>query len=666
MKTAPIIYTDEDVRPDLLTAKERSRFPQTLTNDDRKQILELTRLRMDSKDYNGYPILSPEEWSKAYDAYLDTDMEEMPPELQDTITREVVLPMTGEVKEVDAGLQLVVQRLMDRGVVIDTAACRSGMVTDHPGMRWMHDETNGFIPYKPGSHMMHEGKETLMPVLTFPTDNTLKYYNNEKVLEVIREAARVSGLVYTDTALHDGKEKVNAKVSLPYLMDGTGHDEYLKESSDLARQQGMPEKYQDRVYHFQHAKEQVAAMHGGVAVYSDTMIQDRFSRFERYIQRNMANDNTLSRFAGKEWNYEDFLTGEQTEALHLDVTEKRNELWKNYGLPHIYSNYNEPRERVDEVARMAGYKDYIEYVNPNTSTDGKKKNQQWMDFQKLKEQHLTVNQEGRNKIFRISNGVGRQAKDYVNNLYSKYAMPVINHYRRCGYPVDKLGNVTILYDEQNKTARAFAVVNGKYEVKPIDSDVFLRLKLNSSTPFETALITFAKELQWKGRPNIAVSEQTAARLGLQHIETIGDMPLTQGDQVFKVNADTWQNALQLTRFEQMSPWLQQKVLQRVPPVDSADKISIRDLQTRMDAVTAHIDRMMGDVKLLDVNQDNYVFNCKIDGEQQFRVNVSTEKCRPQYPVLPGDNAALLGKLMLAEYYADKLFPDRNMSTGFKR
>ena len=56
-----IIYTDLDVRPDLLTAEERARFPEILSNEDRRCILALTRTRMDNVDYDGHQILSPEE-----------------------------------------------------------------------------------------------------------------------------------------------------------------------------------------------------------------------------------------------------------------------------------------------------------------------------------------------------------------------------------------------------------------------------------------------------------------------------------------------------------------------------------------------------------------------------------------------------------------------------
>ena len=56
MKTAPIIYIDEDVRPDLLSEKERSRFFGLLSNEDRRDILDMPCLRMDGTG-NGYTQL---------------------------------------------------------------------------------------------------------------------------------------------------------------------------------------------------------------------------------------------------------------------------------------------------------------------------------------------------------------------------------------------------------------------------------------------------------------------------------------------------------------------------------------------------------------------------------------------------------------------------------
>ena len=665
MKTAPIIYTDEDVRPDLLTAEERARFPEDLTNKDRYDILALTRLRIDDKDYNGLPIYSPEEWSKAYDAYLDSDMQEMPSQLQEVIKREVVLPQTGEVKEVDAGLQNVIQKLLDMGIVIDTTSCRSGMVTDHPGMRWMHEDENRTIPYQPGAHMMQFGGETLKPELRFPTGNTYKYYNKDEVLEKLQQAAVASGLIYDVPTVKNEGLQPYVSISMPFLMDGTSHNTFLSEASELAVRQGMPENYTERVNHYLKAKEEVAKMHGGIAMFSDTMIQDRFARFERQVQRSIGYDNSLLRMETSKWCYEDFLTGEQNESLHLDSLNKRNELWEMRGLPHVYSNYNESRERVDEVARMAGYHDYLEYAGRKVPASEKKDKQCWTEFQRLKEKHLTVNNQGRNKIFRISNGVGRQVKDYLTSLYRRQAMPVIDHYRQCGYPVDRVSNITVLYDNENNTARMIAMIDGKYETKAVEPDVFARLKLNASTPFETALATFADELQWKGKLNINVSDETARRIDLYEKDGSGIIPLTTDGQVYKVDESTWQHAKLLTRFERMSPWLQHKVLQRVPPVNDAGRLSYTDLQTRMDAVIDHIDRTITGLKVVDVKRNDLVLQCKVDGLQHKFVMPSV-RFNDRTALLPDESAGQHGKLAVAEHLGERLFEGEQVSSGRKR
>ena len=129
-----LIYTDLDVRPDLLTAEERSRFPAELSNEDRRAILAITRERMDCVDYDGHPMMDAEDWIQAYTRYADGfDVKDYRPEFRMTIYRDVVIPQTGEVVPTQAGIADIIQKkynLHIRKLKSKREVMRSGVAHD--------------------------------------------------------------------------------------------------------------------------------------------------------------------------------------------------------------------------------------------------------------------------------------------------------------------------------------------------------------------------------------------------------------------------------------------------------------------------------------------------------------------------------------------------------
>lgn len=218
-----------------------------------------------------------------------------------------MFPETGEVLQVDAGLADIVQRMMDRGLVIDTKNSRSAMVTDHPGMRWIHDDTvEGMsFRYPTGTHI-YEHYESERPRIVFPTDNTIRYRNDDDTLEAIHEAARLSGLL-VEEHVNRAQPQKGVAVELPYLMDGTSYDAFLKESKAHVEKHTEARFTMEReawVTQMNQSKQAVVEMHGGVALYSDNMILDRLSRFERAVQRLMVEDRHITRDKSDEYHWQ--------------------------------------------------------------------------------------------------------------------------------------------------------------------------------------------------------------------------------------------------------------------------------------------------------------------------------------------------------------------------
>ena len=657
-----LIYTDLDVRPDLLTAEERAQFPVELSNRDRRAILAITRERMDNIDYDGHPMPSPEEWTKILKEQFQSGQPlQDRPELREEIKRDVVLPQTGEVKQVDAGIADIVQRLLDRGVVVDTQCSSSGMITDHPGMRWIHEETTQgpMASVKPGDYIF-ASQERGKTILSFPTGSAMKFRNDALTIDAIREAASKSGLVIVDRQAADPLNG-SMEVRLPYLMDGVDYYGFLAEAAIHARAAGTT-GHQAWIEQMERSKQIVAERHGGEALYSDEMILDRIGRFERTVQRLMVKDNFLANRKMPELNYTDFLTGEQYQAINAQAAERLDMLCKERRVPYQYECYRNTPEEVDEVARMAGFKDYNEYRNLNRNkTDGKK----WLDFQKLERQHLQINEQGVLKLYRINNGISKDMARWTKEQERNLAAPVISKYKEYGYPVNDIESITLITRPDGK-AEMFADIKGRPVLRKVSDDSFARLISNACTPFEVALETCGKELGWRGNLHIPVSPETAKQLDLEAHHGTGQSPLSSEGQVYLVSDSVWKQAAALCRFERMPGVIQQHVLDMYPPVRSIRQLSPDEALQRVDAVTKRIDQAVTDIKVLELNKDHFTFRCKIDGKDCSADYFAMKELDFSHKFLPGDNRDILSKEMLAARHPDAVFLTQDRQHTFKR
>lgn len=663
MKTNPVIYTNEDVRPDLLTAEERSRFPEELTNEHRQQILEMTRLRIDSVDLNGNPIPTAAEWLDLYFGPEKlSDEERINAWTEGAIRSEVVIPDNGIVMPVDRGIADIAQRLLDSGLVINLETSRSGMITDNPHLRWIHEESNPNISGKPGEFIYDSPGEVGMKI-HFPINETHKFYNDAQAINVITKAAKEAGLI-ASTQDKGGKMGKCIELTLPYLMDGTSFYECLEqtkaETSKSFEGRGVRDGWADA---FRLNKAVVAANHGGYARFTDNMIQDRLARFERAVQRLVMQYPEMNRKTSTSLRYDDFLTGEQQDALRKQTFNYHKNLWAERALPHCYSRYKESPDKVDEVARLAGYHSYKDYIQKRSVPGDNDELKRRTEFQKLENKNLHTHQQGILKLFRINNGIAKESHVWQAEESRKLTEEVINKYRRCGYPVNRLSGISISMDNEGK-ATMYARIDNKYLARPIAPDDMARLLSHATTPFEIGINTFASELGWKNKLNMNISPKTAEQLQLTEVQ-MGKYILSQGEQVFKVDEQTYNHAYMLTRLEQMPKTLRQAFSQEQPPLDDSAMLDFETLQKRFDKFIKHINESVSDIKVLRVNDNKFSMSCKINGNTVPSVEMTMDDLDFKERFLPGMNKEELTKEQIASKYGNRLFNSESNTRGFK-
>ena len=665
-----IIYTDYDVRPDLLTAEERAQYPDTLNNEDRRAILTTTRMRMDNVDYDGHPILSPEEWCKAMGRYTATWKEEdRSPGLRESITRDVVMPETGEVVQVDAGLSDIVQRLLDRGLVVDVAATRSGLVTDHPGMRWMHDDNNELstLPYPSGTHIYADNRYE-RPAIVFPTDSTLKFYNNARTADAVREVAEQAGLLAVEHR-RNGRNTGGIEVQLPYLMDGTGLSDFQTEAKAHAESRTTARPGEDMkgwIQQIEQSKKEVAEIHGGIALYSDNMILDRLARFERMMQRMMVSDRMLQERIQPEVNMADFLTTSQLDELEKEAGKRYRNIYNERALPYVYQVYRNNPDKVDEVARMAGYTNYIAYLNEDrkTSMDSGKR---WSLFRKLEKEHLQTDHLGVLKLFRINNGIRKDVTRWKQEEVRKLTDPVIRNYREAGYPVDALKEFYIVHRSyKDADLDAIGVIRGRTQSRPVSKEDMVLLRNNAITPFDAALNAFADDLGWKGKLIMPVSSHTFDDLKIGTLTDSGPCPVCCKGEIYKVSDAVWSEAAARTRFESMPPNVRQAVLDIHPACTSVSHVPFGELAGRIQKIHQKIDAALTDVKVRkSAAGDEIGFLYKIGGASQSMQLFKVEDLKFSIRTLPGENRNMMMKDMLADRHMTAIL-SQDVKAGMRR
>ena len=635
-----LIYTDEDIRLDLLLPAESQIFPKELTAEDRKQILSITRDRADCVDFNGHIILPPDQWIAEYRKQAASADKHRNPQLEPVIRHDVVIPTSGKVQPVDAGIADVIQRLMDRGVVVDGDKSVSGMVTDHPGTRLVHptDESGLFLSdLKPGEHL-YGHRMPVSTVLEFPLDNRRPAFNGPRIAEALTKAALQSGFVVYQT------EAGALRIMLPCCMDGTGEQQVNREA--LGRMPDIPQSdYKRYMAELKKLTRAVIQAHGGMALYTDTMIQDRLSRFGRAVERMFIADRTLGqKQETPDINYSDYLLAGQINDLQQQEQQKLGQLWTQRVSPYIYQQYKESPAKVDGVARLAGYQDYREYMQSRMSrpSDSKRRTA----FKQLERQMLHTDSQGMLKLYRINSGISREMDSWLQRQQRQQAQPVMEHHRQCGYPLDKIRDISIVTGGDGK-ATLCADIGGRMISRPVREDTWVRLLNGACTPFELALDTVGREIGWNGKLNLTVSSDTVRSLDIKQQHGSGRMPLTHDGRVYRVDTATWQHAWLLTRFRQMPESLQKQLLDIHPSRRDVMQLDADELKYRFSSLDKNLLARISQARLTGFDNGKCSLTCTVDGvKRSFTANIHEIELRNL--LLPEMDAGVLHRQLLAD------------------
>lgn len=248
-----------------------------------RDILALTRPRIDTKDVLGRPILSTEEYKQRIAAMTGSEAVRF----RSTISAPVTFKRNGEphVVNVDYNLAPFLQRLADSGY--GTGQSDSGTLSDHPNYRYVSDSKQGL--YAEGE-CIYFNKQGSGAYLTFwkPEATVVKGMGDvvctqEQIDDICRIASE-QGWIVEDT---DVFFQPSVRVSLPLTYDGTAKQDILHAASARTNDAlpGLKEKdflqWLEQRTPFEHEEWQ---KHGGVVMYTDQMILDRWEKLTQALE----------------------------------------------------------------------------------------------------------------------------------------------------------------------------------------------------------------------------------------------------------------------------------------------------------------------------------------------------------------------------------------------
>ena len=316
-----VILTAKDVHSDKLTAHERNYFSlkyqtnidalkemreiypekKRYCNDNIKflqqemyrEMLEMTRPRINRKDVKGNPILTPDMYLKKL-AEVKTPEEKE--ELDRTHVSKVVIDPLGEsrVIMVDASLAETIQTLVDHGY--RTGQSCSGILADHPNYRYVQDDKHGrFV----NGECIHFNKQGSGAYLTFWKPEAA--YEDSRCtaeqIEDIRRIAEEQGWVVEDMDIFF---QPSIRLGLPLTYDGTGKREILHEANALTDQQN-PGLYDSDFLQWLEKRTpneiEVEKWHDGVVLWTDEMILQRWNKLAQGLVNAQKQREHMSRIS---------------------------------------------------------------------------------------------------------------------------------------------------------------------------------------------------------------------------------------------------------------------------------------------------------------------------------------------------------------------------------
>ena len=304
MKT-PVILTTDDIRPELLMPEERKRFYefyqkeivpleefrkasldkelydnaiQVKEQEMYRKILSLTRPRMNTVDKLGRRILTPDEYIQRREACATQKERDT---LNQTIVSTVTLGSKQDARKVaiDASLTGYIESLNAGGYV--TGQSCSGILADHPNERYVQDAEDG--RYINGECIMFN-KQGSSAYLTFwkPEAQGVQT-NTEEQIEDIRRIATAQGWIVEDTQVF---YQPSICLRLPRTYDGSSRQEIFDEAKAITEEL-HPGLYNLDFMNWLEKRSpiivQVEKDHGGVVMWSDEMIMQRWQKLAQSL-----------------------------------------------------------------------------------------------------------------------------------------------------------------------------------------------------------------------------------------------------------------------------------------------------------------------------------------------------------------------------------------------
>lgn len=258
-----------------------------------REMLELTRPRIDKKDMRGNRILSPEE-------YLQKLAELKTPEEKEELTRAITVPVNidpmdeNRVVSIDASLADTIQILAEHGY--KTGQSCSGLLIDHPNNRYVQDDRHGrFV----NGECIHFNKQGSGAYLTFwkPESAYMDARSTPEQIEDIRRIADEQGWIVEDTDIFF---QPSIRLGLPHTYDGYGTREILREANELTNQEN-PGLYERNFLEWLERRTpneiKVEKIHGGVVLWTDNMILQRWEKLAQGLVQAQKQRENMARIS---------------------------------------------------------------------------------------------------------------------------------------------------------------------------------------------------------------------------------------------------------------------------------------------------------------------------------------------------------------------------------
>ena len=294
-------------------------------------------------DVTGHRILTADEWNRLPEEEIKLRSQ--------TITAQVT-DREGKTFSVDYNLQKPLQRILNAG--FNTGQSDSGTISDHPGYRYVEDSKTGrfrkgdLIEASVGSYLTFWKPQTKL----FP-------HNTQQQIDQIVTQAKATGWRVQEMDIFF---EPSIRICLPETLDGSSHQELLKEATTIMNERFPNLTLHDNLDEWLDKRggviEEVIKEHGGRKKWTDGEVLERWNELSKRLEWVAKIEETTGWLTGNDV-HSILLTPEESKKLESELEEKK--------LQTVLSGQTESRiyqERLsrmyDEVAHKYGFASFDE------------------------------------------------------------------------------------------------------------------------------------------------------------------------------------------------------------------------------------------------------------------------------------------------------------------